>query len=68
MPSLLFSYSPSYFSLEDILLQDVRVSCKFEVAVPKLGTISYLLYPFLILTLCVNLKKECWISQLIVKT
>ena len=58
MPSLLFSYSPSYFSLEDILLQDVRVSCKFEVAVPKLGTISYLLYPFLILILCVNLYRN----------
>lgn len=37
MPHLHFSYSPNYFSIEDIVLQDVRVSCKFEVAVPKLG-------------------------------
>ena len=37
MPSLQFSYSPNYFSLEDIILQDVRVSCKVEVGVPKLG-------------------------------
>nr|SVE94570.1 EOG090X0G8U [Simocephalus serrulatus] len=31
------SYCPNYFSIEDIVLQDVRVSCKFEVSVPKLG-------------------------------
>ena len=41
MPQLLFSYNPSYFSIEDIVLQDVRVSCKFEVAVPKLGIKNY---------------------------
>nr|SVE92722.1 EOG090X0G8U [Megafenestra aurita] len=34
------SYNPSYFSLEDIVLQDVRVSCKFEVSVPKLGVLD----------------------------
>lgn len=33
----MFSYSPNYFSIEDILLQDLRVSCTFEVGVPKLG-------------------------------
>lgn len=37
---LLLSYSPNYYSLEDILLQDVRVSCTFEVGVPKLGELS----------------------------
>jgi hypothetical protein len=40
MPSLQLSYNPNYFSLEDIVLQDVRVSCKFEVGVPKLGTLN----------------------------
>lgn len=40
MPSLQLSYSPNYFSLEDIVLQDVRVSCKFEVGVPKLGILD----------------------------
>nr|SVE70131.1 EOG090X0G8U [Eubosmina coregoni] len=40
MPSLQFSYSPNYFSLEDIILQDVRVSCKVEVGVPKLGMLD----------------------------
>lgn len=42
MPKLIFSYSPNYFSIEDIVLQDVRVSCKFEVSVPKLGKNKYL--------------------------
>nr|SVE74513.1 EOG090X0G8U [Daphnia barbata] len=37
---LLLSYSPNYFSIEDIVLQDVRVSCKFEVSVPKLGMLD----------------------------
>lgn len=37
MPFLSSSYSPNYFSIEDIVLQDTRVSCKFEVNVPKLG-------------------------------
>nr|SVE93328.1 EOG090X0G8U [Moina brachiata] len=37
---LLLSYSPNYYSLEDILLQDVRVSCTFEVGVPKLGMLD----------------------------
>ena len=41
MPFLSLSYSPNYFSIEDIVLQDTRVSCKFEVNVPKLG--NYLL-------------------------
>ena len=45
MPQLHFSYSPNYFSIEDIVLQDIRVSCKFEVAVPKLGNTR----PFFIL-------------------
>nr|CAH0100694.1 unnamed protein product [Daphnia galeata] len=40
MPQLHFSYSPNYFSIEDIVLQDIRVSCKFEVAVPKLGMLD----------------------------
>jgi hypothetical protein len=47
MPQLHFSYSPNYFSIEDIVLQDIRVSCKFEVAVPKLGkTKPFLYYKF----------------------
>jgi len=37
MSFLSLSYSPNYFSIEDIVLQDTRVSCKFEVNVPKLG-------------------------------
>lgn len=37
MRFLQHSYNPNYFSIEDILLQDVRVSCKVEVNVPKLG-------------------------------
>ena len=45
MPSLQLSYSPNYFSLEDIVLQDVRVSCKFEVGVPKLGIMLEHIYP-----------------------
>jgi len=40
MPFLSLSYSPNYFSIEDIVLQDVRVSCKFEVNVPKLGILD----------------------------
>jgi hypothetical protein len=46
MPHLHFSYSPNYFSIEDIVLQDVRVSCKFEVAVPKLGKQAYSILRF----------------------
>jgi len=40
MSFLSLSYSPNYFSIEDIVLQDTRVSCKFEVNVPKLGILD----------------------------
>ncbi len=39
MLSIAFSYTPNYFSIEDILATQERVSCKFDVTVPKLGKI-----------------------------
>ena len=45
MPSLKPSYSPNYFSIEDILATQERISCKFEMTVPKLGEFIYFMPP-----------------------
>ncbi|KAF5292339.1 hypothetical protein FQA39_LY03373 [Lamprigera yunnana] len=38
--SLSYSYVPNYFSIEDILVTQERVRCKFLVNVPKLGKLN----------------------------
>ncbi|KAL3286852.1 hypothetical protein HHI36_001340 [Cryptolaemus montrouzieri] len=38
--SLQLSYSPNYFSIDDILATQERIPCKFSVNVPKLGILN----------------------------